>query len=158
MGIRRIANPHACSMAQTAAVARQAWNVASRASSNVRRAWSSPMVKRMWKVSSKRWKIPAAVGLFAIMSDTASADLLDDALSRYSKVETYQVTLRSSASHGGPFREIIRYAFKQPGWVRMDFSQPYSGMVLIYDPEKNRVRLWPWGSRGPDFSLSPDNW
>lgn len=116
------------------------------------------MVKRMWKASSKRWRIPAAVGLFAIMSDTASADLLDDALSRYSKVESYQVTLRSSASHGGPFREIIRYAFKQPGWVRMDFSQPYSGMVLIYDPEKNRVRLWPWGSRGPDFSLSPDNW
>lgn len=96
--------------------------------------------------------------LLAIVSGSASADLLDDALTRFSKVETYQVTLRSSAAPGRPFREIIRYTYKRPGWVRMDFRQPYDGMVLIFDPERNGVRLWPLGAKGSDFFLSPDNW
>lgn len=116
------------------------------------------MVKRIWKASSKQWSSQVTLVLLAILSSSASADLLDDALMRYSKVETYQVTLRSSAAPGGPFREIIRYTYKRPGWVRMDFRQPYDGMVLIYDPERNGVRLWPLGPKGPGFSLSPDNW
>jgi len=95
--------------------------------------------------------------LLLVMSGSASADLLDDALMRYSKVETYQATLRSSAVPGGPFREIIRYSYKKPGWVRMDFRKPHNGLVLIHDPENNGVRLWPLEPKGPDFSLSPDN-
>lgn len=106
--------------------------------------------------SSKQWSIQVILVLLTILSGRASADLLDDALMRYAKVETYQATLRSSASPGGPFREIIRYTFKKPGWVRMDFRQPHPGLVLTYDPERNGVRLWPFGPKGPVFSVSPD--
>lgn len=92
------------------------------------------------------------------MFGPASADVLDDALARFAAVRTYQVTLRSAETPGGPFREVIRYAYKKPGWVRMDFVRPRQGMILIYDPEKGVVRLWPFGANGPDFSLSPRNW
>ena len=51
-----------------------------------------------------------------------------------------------------------RYTYKKPGWVRMDFRKPHNGLVLIYDPQSNGVRLWPLDPKGPDFSLSPDSW
>jgi outer membrane lipoprotein-sorting protein len=116
------------------------------------------MLIRIWKAVSKRGRRQVVLLLLAIVSGRASADLLDDALMNYAKVETYQVTLRSSASAGRPFREIIRYAYKKPGWVRMDFRKPHNGLVLIYDPESNGVRLWPLDPKGPEFSLSPDAW
>lgn len=87
-----------------------------------------------------------------------SADSLDEALARFASIETYRVTLRSSESPGGAYREVIRYTYRKPGWVRMDFRRPYAGMVLIYSPEKKAVRLWPFGPTGPGFTLSPDNW
>lgn len=113
------------------------------------------MFNRILNALSRQWRSQVAL-LLLVMSHTASADLLDDALMRYAKVATYQATLRSSAIPGGPFREIIRYTYKKPGWVRMDFRQPHPRLVLIYDPERNGVRLWPFGSTGPDFSVSPD--
>lgn len=88
----------------------------------------------------------------------SAADLVGEAVARYSAVASYTVTLRSYAERGGPFREIIRYAYRKPGWVRMDFRLPHAGMVLIYDPERNAVRLWPFGPRGPGFSLDPGSW
>lgn len=88
----------------------------------------------------------------------ASADTLDEALARFASIETYWVTLRSSESPGGAYREVIRYAYRKPGWVRMDFRRPYAGMVLIYSPKKKAVRLWPFGPTGPGFTLDPDNW
>jgi outer membrane lipoprotein-sorting protein len=96
--------------------------------------------------------------MLAPMSGSAFADVLDDALARFAALRNYQVTLRSSETPGGPFREVIRYAYRTPGWVRMDFVRPRQGMILIYDPEKQVVRLWPFGANGPDFSLSPQNW
>ena len=113
------------------------------------------MLNRTLKAFSRQWSGQLAL-LLLLMSGTACGDLLDDALMRYSRVETYQATLRSSAVPGGPFREIIRYTYKKPGWVRMDFRRPHRGLMLTYDPEKNGVRLWPFGPKGPDFSVSPD--
>jgi hypothetical protein len=118
----------------------------------------SSMLIKKWKDLPNQGRSIVALLLLAILPGRASADLLDEALLHYSKVETYQVTLRSSASPGEPFREIIRYSFKKPGWVRMDFRKPHNGLVLIYDPESDGVRLWPLDAKGPDFSLSPDNW
>lgn len=92
------------------------------------------------------------------MSGPVVADILDDALARFARVRTYEVTLRSAETPGGPSREVIRYAYRKPGWVRMDFIRPRPGMVLIYDPEQRVVRLWPFGANGPDFSVSPENW
>ena len=83
--------------------------------------------------------------------------LLDEAVARFAAVQAYRVTLRASAAADAPFREIIRYAYRKPGWVRMDFVRPYAGMILIYDPTERVVRLWPFGANGPRFSLSPDN-
>ncbi|MDA8129495.1 MAG: DUF1571 domain-containing protein [Betaproteobacteria bacterium] len=113
------------------------------------------MLNRIFKALSRRWRGGITL-LLLVLSGTASADLLDDALMRYAKLETYQATLRSSAFPGGKFREVIRYTYKKPGWVRMDFQRPHPGLVLTYDPEKNGVRLWPFGPKGPDFSVSPD--
>jgi outer membrane lipoprotein-sorting protein len=92
------------------------------------------------------------------MSGPALADVLDDALAHFAAIRTYQVTLRSSGTPGGPFREVIRYTYRKPGWVRMEFVRPHQGLILLYDPEKRIVRLWPFGAKGPDFTLSPRNW
>jgi len=87
----------------------------------------------------------------------AGADALDPvgaAIVRYRAVESYQVTLRSS---GAGESEIIRYSYKKPGFVRMDFERPYQGAVLIYDPLKKQVRLWPFGLKFFALTLSPEN-
>ncbi len=81
-------------------------------------------------------------------------DLVDAAIERYRKVESYQVTLRSSY---GDKTDIIRYAYKKPGFVRMDFVQPYKGAVLIYSPRTGNVRLRPFGGRFLSLTLSPEN-
>ena len=54
--------------------------------------------------------------------------------------------------------EIIRYYFKKPGYVRMEFVAPFNGAVLIYSPLTKQAKLWPFGYRSfPSFNLSPDN-
>lgn len=50
------------------------------------------------------------------------------AIERYQTVESYRVTLRSSRGDSEP--EIIHYAYKKPGFVRMGFTQPFKGAVL----------------------------
>lgn len=106
----------------------------------------------------RSWSKVFALMVLAATTGPTRADYLDNALVRYASVETYRVTLRSSERPGGAYREVIRYAYRKPGWVRMDFHRPYAGMVLIYNPEKRAVRLWPFGPAGPGFTLSPDNW
>ncbi len=40
----------------------------------------------------------------------------------------------------------------------MEFIQPHKGALLIYQPDRKRVYLWPFGStKIPPLSLSPDN-
>lgn len=85
-----------------------------------------------------------------------SGDPLAEAAARFRALASYQVTLRSTAADGA--RQVIRYSYRQPGWVRMEFVQPHRGLVLAYDPGARKVRLWPFGqNRAPAFSFSPDN-
>lgn len=85
----------------------------------------------------------------------AAADPIHDAIERYRHVAAYQATMKSST---GSRTEILRYYFRKPGHVRMEFVQPFGGAVLIYDPAKGRARLWPFGYRSvPALSLSPEN-
>lgn len=92
----------------------------------------------------------------ALLGLDAMADPLDDAQFRFGALHTYQVTVRSLASGGD--RQVIRYFYRKPGWVRMELIQPYHGMVLIYDPGTSRVRLWPFGVKHPpSLSLAPDH-
>jgi len=81
-------------------------------------------------------------------------DLIGVAMDRYRAVESYRVTLKSSRDGES---EIIHYSYKKPGFVRMDFERPYKGAVLIYDPLKKQVRLWPFGLTFFALTLSPEN-
>jgi len=94
-----------------------------------------------------------ALLLLAVLGADA-VDPISVAMDRYRAVESYQVTLKSYAADE---IEIIRYAYKKPGFVRMDFEQPYNGAVLIYDPLKKQVRLWPFGLKLFALTLSPEN-
>lgn len=96
----------------------------------------------------------SALTLAAALSVTRLSPL-DDAIEHFRSVETYQVTLHSSRADG-EYR--IRYAYRKPGFVRMDFILPHAGAVLVYSPLTRRVRLWPRGvGRFPELSLSPSN-
>lgn len=75
-------------------------------------------------------------------------------LSRVEQLEAYRFTLRSQGERN---EEVIRYAYRRPGFIRMDMVTPYSGVVLIYSPETRRVRVWPFGVPGRSLSLSPVN-
>lgn len=86
----------------------------------------------------------------------AAADLLHDAQARFRTLESYRVTLRSRAADGQP--QVIVYAYRKPGWIRMDFVEPHRGAVIIYDPATRRVHLWPFGKdHFPRLNLAPDN-
>lgn len=71
------------------------------------------------------------------MRVAAAADPVDEAVSSFERLEDYKVTLRSSTG------EVIRYFFKKPGYIRMEFEKPHRGAVLVYDPLKKEVRLRP---------------
>lgn len=82
-------------------------------------------------------------------------DPLAAAIEHYQTVESYRVTIRSFHADG---EEHIRYYYKKPGFVRMEFIRPHDGALLLYDPNTQRVRLWPFGAgRFPEFNLSPGN-
>lgn len=86
----------------------------------------------------------------------AGFDPVAEALARFERLTSYQLTLRSL---GPRDMQVMRYAYRKPGFVRMDLVSPFRGAVLTYSPISRRVRLWPFGSphRHPGFSLSPDN-
>ncbi len=100
-----------------------------------------------------RW---LALVLALLAGEAMSADVLADARARLRELHSYRLTLRALAADGE--RQVIRYAWRRPGWIRMDFVEPHRGAVLIYDPGAQRVRLSPFGAEHlPTLNLSPDN-
>lgn len=88
--------------------------------------------------------------LFLVMT-SVSTDPVSRAIESYRDVQTYQLTLRSKD-------EVIRYFYKKPGFVRMEFVKPHKGAVLVYDPVKGKVRLRPFGILKPFvLTLNPDS-
>lgn len=84
-----------------------------------------------------------------------TANPVQAVMDHYQGIAAYQVTLTSVS---GDKTEIIRYSYKKPGHVRMEFVTPFKGAVLIYDPGTRRAKLWPFGyGRFPGLGLSPDN-
>jgi outer membrane lipoprotein-sorting protein len=82
-------------------------------------------------------------------------DPLASAIEHYRTVESYRVTIHSTYTDG---EEYIRYFYKKPGFVRMEFIRPHAGAVLIYNPTTQSVHLWPFGIQHfPELSLSPGN-
>jgi outer membrane lipoprotein-sorting protein len=78
---------------------------------------------------------------------------IDIALESYERVITYRVTLRSKS---GRSAEVIRYYFKS-GRVRMEFSSPFRGAILTYNPARNEVLLKPLRMANRVVSLTPEN-
>ncbi len=102
--------------------------------------------------------LPALILAAALTSGApagAYADPLASASTHFRTVETYSVTIRSVHAAG---EEHIRYYYKKPGFVRMEFIRPHAGAVMVYNPDTQRVRLWPFGAgRFPELNLSPGN-
>ncbi|CAI08757.1 hypothetical protein [Aromatoleum aromaticum] len=89
-------------------------------------------------------------------------DLLDEAEAHFRALESYRATLHSIGPNGD--RQVMRYFYRKPGWVRIDCVEPHRGAVLIYDPGARKVRLWTFGlgfgggfGFMPALSLAPDN-
>jgi outer membrane lipoprotein-sorting protein len=96
-----------------------------------------------------------AAALNGASSIGAHSDPLSGAIEHFRTVEYYRVTIRSIHAGG---EEHIRYYYKKPGFVRMEFIRPHAGAVMIYNPDTRRVRLWPFGAGNfPELSLSPEN-
>jgi len=101
----------------------------------------------------------SALMLAAALTGTPPAgtppDPLASAIEHYRTVDSYRVTIHSTHADG---EEHIRYYYKKPGFVRMEFIRPHAGAVLIYNPTTQSVRLWPFGVKHfPELSLSPGN-
>lgn len=100
-----------------------------------------------------RW---LALILALLAGEAMAADMLADAQARLRELRSYRLTLRALAADGE--RQVIRYAWRRPGWIRMDFVEPHEGAVLIYDPAAQRVRLSPFGAEHIlTLNLAPDN-
>ena len=96
-----------------------------------------------------------AATLTGIPPSGTPTDPLASAIEHYRTVESYRVTIHSTHSDG---EEYIRYYYKKPGFVRMEFIRPHAGTVLIYNPTTQSVRLWPFGVQYfPSLSLNPGN-
>ncbi|GAB3629394.1 hypothetical protein PTE30175_03791 [Pandoraea terrae] len=97
----------------------------------------------------------AAYAAVALSTAGTHADPLAAALARFDALTAYRVTLRSTDGHA---RQELRYVYKKPGWVRMEFVTPHPGAALVYNPQTREVTLWPRGpDRFPTLLLSPDN-
>ena len=96
--------------------------------------------------------LPVLVPIRTVIMD----DPLTEAEIRFRALQSYQATVRSLAADGE--RQVMRYFYRQPGWVRMEFVQPYHGTVMTYDPGTRRVRIWPFGlTLMPALSVAPDS-
>ncbi|MEW6109573.1 MAG: DUF1571 domain-containing protein [Nitrospirota bacterium] len=94
--------------------------------------------------------------IFILLAMTSAVhEPISTAIENYKNVESYSVTLRS---RGNDSSEEIKYYYKRPGFVRMEFIKPHKGAVLVYSPYKKEVRLRPFGFLKPFvLTLNPDN-
>ncbi len=96
---------------------------------------------------------PLTIFLLALAS--AVADPVSTAIDSYNNVNSYRVTLRSKSANSS---EVIRYNYKKPGFVRMEFIKPHNGAVLVYNPINKKAKLRPFGLLKPFIlTLSPDS-
>ncbi|MBW7956417.1 MAG: DUF1571 domain-containing protein [Deltaproteobacteria bacterium] len=79
-------------------------------------------------------------GLLAVSIALSAGDPVDAALESFRRLEAYSVTLRAESDR----TEVIRYFYKKPGYIRMEFEEPHRGAVLIYDPLEREVLLRPF--------------
>ncbi|SMF22757.1 LolA family protein [Pseudogulbenkiania subflava] len=91
----------------------------------------------------------------ALIAPVGLADPIAAAQQQFEQLDSYRVTVRSSAPHTQP--QVVRYAYRKPGFVRMEFVTPHPGALMIYNPHSNKVRVWPFGQPGFALALAPNN-
>lgn len=85
----------------------------------------------------------------------AANDPVSRAEESFRALETYKVTLDSRS---GDENEKIKYFYKKPGFIRMEFETPHKGAVLVYNPIKREVRLHPFGFMSSfELKLGPED-
>ncbi|HKM95828.1 MAG TPA: DUF1571 domain-containing protein [Buttiauxella sp.] len=95
-----------------------------------------------------------SAGASSFSQNSTKTDPLLLALQHFEQLQTYQVRVRSVSPQDET--KIIRYSYRKPGYVRMDFTQPHSGAALIYNPVNGKVKLWPFGvGTFPVLNLAP---
>jgi outer membrane lipoprotein-sorting protein len=98
--------------------------------------------------------MPAQLLLYLALVSSVNSPLAS-ALESFHRVATYRVTIQSVS---GGSRHIIRYFFKRPGYVRMEFIKPHKEAVLVYSPHTKKARLRPFGFLKPFvLTLPPDS-
>ncbi|OHX12549.1 DUF1571 domain-containing protein [Chromobacterium sphagni] len=92
----------------------------------------------------------------AVLLATGTMDPIAFAEQRFNQAASYRTTVHSWSAHGA--RSEIRYSYRKPGYIRMDFLEPHRGATLIYNPNTHKVRVWPFGVGSlPALTLSPAN-
>lgn len=95
------------------------------------------------------------IGVCLLSMSFAAANPIADATDNYKNISAYSVTLRSKSENAS---ETIKYYYKKPGFVRMEFVEPHSGALLVYDPVKRLVTLRPFSSlKSFVLNLKPDD-
>lgn len=80
------------------------------------------------------------LGLLAVSIAMSALDPVEEAIESFRRLEAYSVTLRAESDR----TEVIRYFYKKPGYIRMEFEEPHRGAVLVYDPGEREVVLRPF--------------
>lgn len=92
------------------------------------------------------------LAFLALFAAKAFADPVDESLASFAKLEGYSATLRSSSG------EVIRYHYRKPGYIRMEFEKPHKGAVLLYDPFRKEVLLRPFAFlKSLEMRMSPND-
>ena len=75
----------------------------------------------------------------------------------YEKVQDYRmkVEVRRQTEEGTWKEEEFTYTYKKPHHVRIDYSRPRSGTIVVYPDVEGKVLVRPWGLRALDLHLSP---
>ncbi|KVO66183.1 hypothetical protein WJ78_16320 [Burkholderia ubonensis] len=92
----------------------------------------------------------------ALLGASMTADPVTVAQTHFEQASSYRATIRAWPRQGE--HTEVRYAYRKPGYVRMDFVAPHHGAVLVYDPVSRKVRVRPFGAHlPPALSLAPTN-
>ncbi len=95
------------------------------------------------------------IGVCLLSMSFAATNPIANAMDSYRDISAYSVTLRSKSENTS---EIIKYYYKKPGFVRMEFIEPHSGAVIVYDPVRKAVKLRPFSSlKSFVLNLKPDD-
>ena len=85
-------------------------------------------------------------------------DPLARAEAAFKALTTYTATLRSYDQGADEYTQTIRFFYKKPGFIRMEFISPHKGALLAYSPDSGKARLRPFGLIKPlILTLSPEN-